>query len=53
MSSNVLNVDSGSDDFNVRHGKLSALSHDTPIYSNHGAAIIIETIAITSLLIGI
>lgn len=47
------NVHSSSDHFYIVQGKLGALSDNFTIDDNHGTAIVVESVAVTALLVGI
>lgn len=53
VSPDVLDVDSGRDDFNIVQRKLAALSDDVTIDSYHSASIVVQPVAVAALLIGI
>lgn len=53
MRANVLQVKGGGDYFNVVEGELGTLRNNLPVAGDHGAPIVVETISVTSLLVGI
>ena len=53
MSTDVLNVNGGCDNFDVVERELGTLRNDTPIKGNKGTTIIIKPVAIATLLVSI
>jgi hypothetical protein len=53
VSTHFLDVDSGGNDLDVVERELRALSDDLAIEADEGAAVIVETVAVASLLVGV
>ncbi len=51
VRTHVLDVDRSGDDLHVREGELRALSDDAPVECYHRAAIVIQPVAVASLLV--
>jgi hypothetical protein len=53
VGANVLNVDSCSDDLDVSQRELGSLGDDTAVHCNEGAAIVVQSISIATLLVSV
>lgn len=53
VCSDFLQIDSGSDHFDIVETELRALGDDFTVNDNHGAAVKVETFTVTALLVGI
>lgn len=51
MCTDVLDVNGSSDDLDIVERELGALGHDVAVHRDHWAAIVVESVAITPLLI--
>lgn len=53
MCSDALQVDRGRDDFDVVEGELGALGDDLAVEGDEGAAVVVQAVAVTALLVGV
>jgi hypothetical protein len=51
VSSHILDVNRGGDDFNIVEGELRALGDNLPVQCDYGGAIVVKSVSIAALLI--
>lgn len=51
VGTNVFKVNGGCHDLDVVEGELGALCNNFPVHSNHGAAVVVQAVAVAALLV--